>query len=348
MADVSPEAGVDLDLGPLAEWMASAVPGFAGPLRATKFDVGQSNPTYRLDSPSGAYVLRRKPSGVLLKSAHAVDREYRVQRALWGTEVPVPEMLALCTDEAVLGVMFYVMDFVPGRSFVDPSLPDETPAVRGGVVSEMARVMAAIHEVDLAAVGLEDYGAPGSYYARQLARWTKQYAASATETQPAMDRLMHWLETEMPPDDGQRTLVHGDFRIDNLLFEPRGTACRAVLDWELSTLGHPYVDLAAVIMQWQLPPGSEGRGLKGIDRAAAGLPSDEAFISEYCARRRIARPDGFGFYVAFACFRIAAILQGVKKRALDGNAANPEKAKKLGAYVPVFAELGWEARHAYG
>ncbi len=336
------------ELARVAVWMSGAVPGFAGPLVAQKFAVGQSNPTFRLDSPTGTYVLRRKPPGVLLKSAHAVDREFRVQRALWETDVPVPQVLALCDDADVLGVMFYVMAHVPGRNLVDPSMPDVPRTLRGAIVAEMARVMAAIHAVDLEDVGLSDYGAPGNYYARQLGRWTKQFEASATEAQPEMAVLMDWLAGHLPQDDGQRTLVHGDFRIDNMLFEEDGAACRAVLDWELSTVGHPFADLAAVIMQWQLPPGSEGRGLKGVDRAAAGLPSDMAFIDDYCARRGLARPEGFGFYVAFAAFRIAAILQGVKKRALDGNAANPEKALKLGSYVPVFAGLGLEARHAYG
>jgi aminoglycoside phosphotransferase (APT) family kinase protein len=337
-----------MDLKPLEGWMAVHVPGFRGPLAAHKFDVGQSNPTYRLESPSGVYVLRRKPDGVLLKSAHAVEREFRVQRALAGSAVPVPEMLALCEDPEVLGVSFYVMSHVAGRNIVDPAMPGEALSARAAIVDEMNRVLAAIHDVDLEARGLEDFGAPGNYYARQLGRWSRQYEASATEQQPVLERLIGWLDTALPSDDGQRTLVHGDFRIDNLLFAPEGPTCRAVLDWELSTVGHPFADLAGVIMQWQLPPGPEGRGLAGIDRAAAGLPSDEEFISAYFARRGIARPQSFGFYVAFAFFRMAAILQGVKKRALDGNAANPEKALKLGAFVPVFADLGWEARHAYG
>jgi len=336
------------ELARVARWMAEHVPGFEPPLRAEKFAVGQSNPTYRLTSPSGSYVLRRKPPGQLLKSAHAVDREYRVQRALRDTAVPVPRMYALCEDEAVLGVAFYVMDHVAGRNIVDPSMPDETPAMRGAVVAEMGRVLAAIHAVEPEAVGLGDFGPQGNYFARQLGRWAKQYEASATEAQPDMDRLGEWLQGALPEDDGQRTLVHGDYRIDNLLFAQDRAECVAVLDWELSTLGHPFADLAGVILQWQLPPGAEGRVLRGIDRAAAGLPSDEGFIAGYCAARGIAVPGDFGFYVAFCAFRMAAILQGVKKRALDGNAANPEKGLKLGAYVPEFARLGWDARHAYG
>lgn len=328
--------------------MAAHVRGFSGPVTARKFDVGQSNPTYLLRAGSGDYVLRRKPEGVLLKSAHAVDREFRVQRALAGSGVPVPRMLALCEDDSVIGSMFYVMDHVEGRSFVDPGMPGVSASDRSAILEEMARVLAAIHAVDLAAVGLEDYGPPGNYYERQLARWTKQYRATQTGEIAAMEALIDWLGAHMPPDDGQRTLVHGDYRIDNMLFAQDGPECLAVLDWELSTLGHPYADLAGVIMQWQLPPGTEGRGLAGLDRAALGLPSDEAFVARYCALRGIEGITGFGYYVAFAFFRMAAILQGVKKRALDGNAANPEKGLKLGEYVPRFAELGLEARTAHG
>ncbi|MDJ0823179.1 MAG: phosphotransferase family protein [Paracoccaceae bacterium] len=328
--------------------MAAHVDGFAGPLTATKFEVGQSNPTFRLDTPETSYVLRRKPPGVLLKSAHAVDREYRVQSALAGTDVPVPHMLALCSDDDVIGTMFYVMQHVEGRNFDDPSMPAEAPAARGAIMAEMNRVLAAIHDVDIDAVGLSDFGPPGSYYERQLARWTQQYRASQTDQIAPMERLIDWLGTHMPRDDGQRTLVHGDYRIDNMLFDQTGSDCLAVLDWELSTLGHPYADLAGVIMQWQLPPGSEGRGLAGVDRVAAGLPTDAAFVADYCARRGLDGIEGFGFYVAFAFFRMAAILQGVKKRALDGNASNPEKALRLGAFVPRFAELGLEARHTHG
>ncbi|WP_116598345.1 phosphotransferase family protein [Primorskyibacter marinus] len=327
----------------VAQWMATHIDGFRGPLTARKFDVGQSNPTYLLHAESGAYVLRRKPPGVLLKSAHAVDREFRVQHALSDSEVPVPRMLALCEDDSVLGAMFYVMEHVEGRSFLDPTLPDMSPTQRRAVIDEMNRVLAAIHSVDITAVGLADYGPEGSYYARQLRRWTKQYRASETGSLPDMDRLISWLETHLPPDDGQRTLVHGDYRIDNLLFAQDGADIRAVLDWELSTIGHPFADLAGVLMQWQLPPGPEGRGLAGVDRAALGLPTDAEFVAAYCQRRGIDRIDNLGFYVAFAFFRMAAILQGVKKRALDGNASNPDKALKLGGFVPRFAELGLEA-----
>ncbi|MBS0125242.1 phosphotransferase family protein [Thetidibacter halocola] len=333
-----------MDLNRLSDWMAEHVPGFSGPLSTVKFDVGQSNPTYRLDSPSGSWVLRRKPPGALLKSAHAVDREFRVQRALAGSPVPVPRMIALCEDNALIGSMFYVMEHVAGRTIADPSMPAETPEARTAIMNEMGRVLAAIHDVDVVAVGLSDYGPPGNYYERQFSRWVQQYRASETGEIAPMEALIDWLGAHMPAKDGMRCLVHGDYRIDNLLYQADGPRILAVLDWELSTLGHPFADLAGVIMQWQLPPGAEGRGLSGIDRAAAGLPSDEDFVTAYCARRGIDRPDRFGFYVAFAFFRMAAILQGVKKRALDGNAANPEKGLRLGTFVPRFAELGLEAR----
>ncbi|ETX30479.1 phosphotransferase family protein [Roseivivax isoporae] len=331
------------ELDRLSAWLRYAIPGFSGPLRATRFAAGQSNPTYRLNAASGAYVLRRKPPGKLLASAHAVDREYRVQRALHGSAVPVPRVLALCTDERVIGSMFYVMEHVSGRNVEAPTMPNSVPGERAEVMDEMARVLAAIHEIDVDALGLADFGAPGAYYARQLSRWTRQYRASETEPVADMDRLIALLGERLPDETGQRRLVHGDYRIDNLLFAGEGTECRAVLDWELSTLGHPMADLAAVIMQWRLPPGPDGRGLAGVDRADLGLPSDAEFIAMYCARRGIAMPDDFGFHLAFAFFRMGAILQGVKRRALDGNAANPDQGLRLGAYVPRFAELGLAA-----
>lgn len=332
-----------LDEAAVAAWMQTHVPGFRGPLTATKFATGQSNPTFRLTAASGTYVLRRKPPGQLLKSAHAVDREFRVQRALAGTDVPVSRMHALCEEESVIGSMFYVMDYVPGRSFVDPRLPDVGPEDRTAIFDDMNRVLAGIHSVDLAATGLSDYGPQGNYYQRQTDRWTKQYRASETEPIPDMDALIDWLQRNLPPDDGRVTLVHGDYRIDNLLFAPDHPRCVAVLDWELSTLGHPFADLAAVIMQWGLPPGDAGRGLAGVERGPLGIPEDAAFIDAYCARMGLPGIDRFGYYLAFCYFRMASILQGVKRRALDGNASNPEKALELGALVPTFAAGGLKA-----
>ncbi|SDF72723.1 phosphotransferase family protein [Sulfitobacter delicatus] len=332
-----------LDTDAVGAWLEENLPGFAGPLEVTKFQAGQSNPTFLLKTPGHNYVLRRKPPGVLLKSAHAVDREFRVQKALAGSEVPVAKMHLLCEDESVIGSMFYVMDHVPGRNFNDPTLPELEPEERGAVVDEMNRVLAALHDVDIDAVGLADYGPPGNYFERQVGRWSKQYRASETEPQPDMDRLMQRLADNVPAEDGQRTLVHGDYRIDNMIFDATGTQCRAVLDWELSTIGHPFADLAAVIMQWQMPVGAEGRGLAGVDRGAHGLPTDAEFIAAYCARRGLSRIDNFGYYLAFCFFRMAAIIQGVLKRALDGNASNPEYGLKLGQYVPIFARHGLEA-----
>ncbi len=331
------------DIDAVETWMAAHVPGFRGPILVEKFATGQSNPTFKLTAASGAYVLRRKPPGQLLKSAHAVDREFRVQSALAGTDVPVARMHALCEDESVIGSMFYVMDLVQGRSFVDPRLPDVSAPDRSAIFDDMNRVLAAIHSVDLSATGLNDYGPHGNYYQRQIDRWTKQYRATETEALPEMDALIQWLADNLPEDDGRVTLVHGDYRIDNLLFAPDRPTCVAVLDWELSTLGHPYADLAAVIMQWGLPPGDVGRGLAGVDRKQLGIPEDHAFVEAYCRRMGLPGIDRFGFYLAFTYFRMAAILQGVKRRALDGNASNPEKALELGAYVPAFAKGGLKA-----
>lgn len=333
--------GIDTDA--VAAWVGGRLAGFDGPITTHKFEVGQSNPTFRLDTNAGSYVLRRKPDGVLLKSAHAVEREFRVQAALNDTPVPVPRMHLLCEDVAVIGTPFYLMDYVVGRHFRDPRLDQVDPDGRRGIVDAMNRTLAAIHSVDLVAVGLDDYGPGGDYYARQIGRWTQQYRASETGTVPAMEELMHWLSRNRPDDDGRRTLVHGDFRIDNMLFSQNGTDCVAVLDWELSTLGHPLADLAAVIMQWRMPTGPDGRGLAGVDRRALGLPSDAEFVDAYCDRTGLAGIDRFEFYLAFCFFRMAAILQGVKKRGLEGNASNPQRAAVMGAYVPQFAAAGLEA-----
>lgn len=333
----------NLDLNAVDHYLAANLPGYQGPLTASKFQRGQSNPTFLLETPGRRYVLRRKPPGVLLKSAHAVDREFKVQSALAGSAVPVAGMHLLCMDDAVIGSAFYVMDHVAGRNFNDPSMPDQSPDQRRAVIGDMNRVLAALHMVDIDAVGLAEYGPPGNYYERQIGRWAKQYRAAETKPLAAMDRLIAALADHMPAEDGQRTLVHGDYRIDNMIFEVDGTKCLAVLDWELSTIGHPFADLASVIMQWQMPPGPEGRGLAGIERAPLGLPSDQAFIDQYCDNRGLAGIDNFGFYLAFCFFRMAGIIQGVYKRALDGNASNPERALKTGQYVPLFAEHGLKA-----
>ena len=332
-----------LDVEAVSKYLKPRLDGFDGPVEATKFESGQSNPTFLLKTPMNNYVLRRKPPGVLLKSAHAVDREFRVQKALAGTYVPVAKMHHLCEDDSVIGSSFYIMDYVNGRNFNEPTLGGLNNADSTLVMMEMNRVLAALHDVNIDEIGLADYGPSGHYLERQVGRWSKQYRASETKKLPAMDRLIDIIKEQMPVDDGQRTLVHGDYRIDNMIFERDGTRCLAVLDWELSTIGHPYADLASVIMQWQLPVGRKGRGLLGVDRADLGLPTDDAFIVQYCERRGLDEIDNFGYYVGFCFFRMAAIIQGVLKRALDGNASNPEQAKELGDYVPVFAEHGLKA-----
>lgn len=332
-----------LDTSTLTVWLSDRLPGFAGPIEAVKYKGGQSNPTYLLKTPGHRYVLRRKPLGNLLKSAHAVDREFRVQKALAATDVPVARMHLLCEDDAVIGSAFYIMDEVPGRNFDDPRLPGLTMPERQAIIDEMNRVLAAIHAVDIHAVGLAEYGPEGDYFRRQVDRWSTQYKASQTDELPDMTALMSWLDENMPADDGRRCLVHGDFRLDNMLFSHDNTTCAAVLDWELSTIGHPFADLAAVVMQWSMPVGPVGRGLKGVDRKAAGLWSDQHFIDAYCERRGLSGIEDFGFYLAFCHFRMAAILQGVKKRALEGNASDPEKGLRLGRYVPDFARQGLAA-----
>ena len=335
-----------LDLGKVEAYLRSNLPGFGGPITAKKFAIGQSNPTFHLSSPTGDYVLRRKPPGQLLKSAHAVDREYRVQAALAESEVPVAQMRLYCEDPSVIGSEFYIMSLIRGRNFQLPSLDDLPIATRMEVTMEMCRVLAALHTVDLGAAGLEDYGPAGNYLERQTGRWSKQYRATETDPIIAMDKLIDRLQSQMPEDDGQRTLVHGDFRIDNMIFDQSSPSCLALLDWELSTTGHPYADLASVLMQWRMPTGAAGRGLEGIDRKAHGLPTDAEFVARYAELRGVERIDNLGFFIAFCFFRMAAILQGVYRRALDGNASNPEMGLKLGAMIPVFAEKGLDAMEA--
>jgi len=334
-----------MDFKKVSDYLEAHIEGFSGPIEADKTPTGQSNPTYILTTPSGKYVLRAKPPGKLLKSAHAVDREFRVLKALHGQGLPVPLPYILCEDENIAGSMFYLMAFSEGENYGDPRLPELTPESRTVVYDAMNKGLVAVHSVDLAKAGLQDYGPSGSYFERQLGRWSKQYAASSTGDIAAMDQLIAWLAAHMPEDDGVVTLVHGDWRIDNLLFDSKTNKLTAILDWELSTLGHPLADLGAQLMQWAMPVGAEGRGLAGVDRAALGIPSDEAYVASYAARMGIEIPD-MRFYVAFSFFRMAAILQGVKKRALDGNASNPAKGLELGKYVGLFAEAGLQRAQA--
>ena len=327
------------DTGALDAWAAEHVEGYAGPSKAIKYPTGQSNPTYRIETPTKAYVLRRKPPGKLLKSAHMVEREFRVLRALETAGFPAPKALALCEDDSVAGSVFYLMAHVEGRIFWDPGLAESNPVERAGIYDEMNKGLAQLHLIDVAAAGLSDFGKPGNYFARQTQRWSEQYRLSETVTIPEMDRLIDWLAANMPPDDGRSSLVHGDFRIDNMIFSHDSPKLLAVLDWELSTIGHPFADLAYQCMQWRLPNAGDFRGLGGLDRAALGIPSDEDYVAAYCRRTGIDGVPHWPFLIAFSFFRIAAIAQGVYKRALDGNASNPERGLKMGAGVPLMAKL---------
>ncbi len=322
----------------LASYLATHIEGFAGPVSAEKFAGGQSNPTFLLTTPGKQYVLRRKPPGTLLKSAHAVDREYRVLEALKDTPVPVATPYCLCEDDTVIGSMFYVMSYEAGRIFWDSALPELQPEERGPLFEEMIRVLAAMHDVDVDAVGLGDYGRPGNYFERQLDRWTRQYRASETEHFDAVERLIEWLGENMPADDGNVSLIHGDYRLDNIIFHPQAPRALAVLDWELSTLGHPMADLAYFCMCLRLPPEGHIKGLAGLDRRQLGLPTEAEVISRYCELRGIQGIEHWTFYLAFSFFRLAAIAQGVLKRALDGNASS-EEAIKVGAMAPLLAQL---------
>ncbi len=323
----------------LAVYLEGHVPGFRGPLVATKFKGGQSNPTYLVEAASGRYVLRRKPPGMLLPSAHAVDREFRVLQALHGGPVPVAKPLHLCTDESVIGSMFYLMDFVPGRVHWDPSLPDMTPARRAAHYEAIIATLAALHSLDPAAIGLGDFGKPGNYFARQVHRWTEQYRASETQPIPAMEALIDRLPARCPADDGRVALVHGDFRIDNLMFAPEAPRVLAVVDWELSTLGHPLADLGYFCMALRLPRNPALPGLAGLDREALGLPSEAALLARYAELTGQPVPTDWDFVLAFSFFRLAALAQGVAKRARQGNASS-DQAAQAGQMTALLASLG--------
>ena len=327
-----------LDLNRIGTYLESHLEGFKGLYAAEKFSDGQSNPTFLLSASSGQYVLRRQPPGDLLKSAHAVDREYRVMTALQDTEVPVPRTFHLCTDRDVIGSLFFVMSYENGRVFWIPSLPEHNRQQRADIYDEMNRVLAALHDIDPENIGLGDYGFPGNYFARQVSRWSKQYRSSETETIEAMDRLIEWLPQNMPADDGKVSLIHGDYRMDNIMFHARNERAIALLDWELSTLGHPYADLAYQCMQWRFDHDGVLPGLGKLDRGALGIPTDEEYVARYCERRGLAGIPGWNFYLVFGLFRLAAILQGVLKRAVEGNASS-RKAFQYGAMAPGLASM---------
>ena len=327
-----------LDLAVLGPYLEAQITGFRGLKSAKKFSDGQSNPTFLLSTGSGQYVLRRQPPGELLKSAHAVDREYQVMTALRDSDVPVPRTFHLCEDREVIGSLFFVMEYVQGRLFWDPALPDLDKGQRARIYDEMNRVLAALHNTDVEAAGLSDFGYPGNYFQRQVNRWSKQYLASETDRIDAMHVLMDWLPASMPADDGQVSLIHGDYRIDNIIFHPRQEKALALLDWELSTLGHPYADLAYQCMQWRMQHDAAIAGLGGIDRSQLGIPVEEDYVERYCRRRGISHIDHWDSYLVFGFFRFAAILQGVMKRALEGDASS-KKAMDYGNLAPVLAEM---------
>ena len=329
---------MDLPLDRLIPWLSDNVPGFQGPVDVKKFSGGQSNPTFQLTTPEKSYVLRRKPMGPVLPSAHAVDREFEVLSALAGTSVPVPRVYTLCMDESVTGSIFYVMQMVEGRIFWDPRLKDQTNAERTAIYDAMNQTIAAIHTVDPGSVGLQDFGRSDNYLQRQVSRWSKQYQASITNESPAMDNIMNWLPDHIPSDD-RVSIVHGDYRLDNVMIHPAQPHAVAVLDWELSTIGNPLADLAYHMMAWRFAP-AMFRGLAGVDLDALGIPDEETYLTSYFERTGFDKPDDWEFYIILSMFRIAAILQGVAKRAEAGNAADA-RAKQVGAMAGPIAEQAW-------
>lgn len=332
-------AGLHIDIERLGAYLTAHVEGFAGPMTVEKFPGGQSNPTYLLKARSGDYVLRRQPPGALLKSAHAVDREFRVLSALAGTRVPVAHAYHLCEHPDVIGSLFYVMSYEAGRIFWDPALTETRIDERAQIYDALLDTMAALHDVDVDEVGLSDYGRPGNYFERQIDVWTRQYRAAQTDDLEAMEALMAWLPSHCPQEHGKRSLVHGDFRIDNFIFMPDAPRVRAVLDWELSTLGNPLADLAYFCMCLRLPPRGHIAGLDGLDRRSLGLPDEAAIVERYCALRGIPAIENWNFYLAFSFFRLAAIAEGVKRRALSGNASNAS-AGQVGSMTVVLASMG--------
>jgi aminoglycoside phosphotransferase (APT) family kinase protein len=330
------------DAAALQTYMREHIPGFSGGLQFEQFKGGQSNPTFKLSTPTQRFVLRTKPgpAAKLLASAHAIDREFRVMDALNKAGFPAPRQYVLCTDEAVIGRAFYLMECVDGRVLWDQSLPGMSAEERAAYYDEMNRVMAQLHTIDYAAIGLQDYGKPGNYFVRQIDRWTKQYRASETEKIDAMDKLIDWLPNNIPHGD-ETSIVHGDYRLDNMIFHPTEPRILAILDWELSTLGHPLADFSYHCMSWHIPPG-QFRGIGGLDHKALGIPSEAGYIAKYCERTgKTVRQEDFSFYLAYNMFRMAGILQGIMKRYVDGTASS-EQALKSGQAARPMAEMGWK------
>jgi aminoglycoside phosphotransferase (APT) family kinase protein len=330
--------GHEIDRDALERYLVDHLPGFRGPLEVRQFEGGQSNPTYYLHTLGGDYVLRKKPPGQLLPSAHAVEREYRVMTALSG-RVPVPPTRLMCDEASVIGTPFFIMGCVDGRVFRQPHLPRVTPADRATMYADMADVLARLHSVDVAAIGLSDYGKPGNYYSRQIGRWGQQYLAAKTDDIPSMARLMAWLPAHIPAGD-ETAIVHGDYRVENLIFHPTEPRIVAIVDWELSTLGHPLADLAYNCLTYHLP--SEALGLvEAIEDDRSGMPSESEYVAIYCERAGRASIPQWNFYLAFSMFRLASILQGVYARGLQGNAASAH-ALRRGAAARGIADRAWE------
>ena len=333
------------DEASLATYLEDNVEGFEGPLTVRQFEGGQSNPTFQLITPNRTYVMRKQPPGELLPSAHQVDREYRVMNALWDTEVPVPKMYCLCEDTEVIGTKFYVMEMVEGRLFTETNLPNHSPEERRAIYLDLARVMAKLHNVDPEAVGLGEFGRPGNYYERQIGRWTKQYIASKTEDIEAMDNLIEWLPNNIPPQ-GKTVIVHGDYRLGNVLIHPTEPKIVAVLDWELSTLGDALADLGYLCQEYH-GESYEDEGLVNVDFETSGIPTEEEFVAEYCKHAGRESIENWTFYLVYNMFRSAGIIQGVYKRGLDGNASS-EKALEYKDHCRNRSEKGWALLQASG
>ena len=327
-----------LDIEKLSDYLTQQLDEFTGIKKSKKFNTGQSNPTYLLETAEKKYVLRKKPPGELLPSAHAVDREYRIIKALEETKVPVPRTVFLCNDESIIGTIFYVMEFVDGRIFWDPTLPEIDENKRMKVYEETVRIMAELHKIDVEKAGLLDFGKPGNYFERQVGRWIKQYRAAETESYPEVETLIAWLEKTMPDDDGLISIVHGDYRLYNMIFDHEEESMLALLDWELSTIGHPYADLAYQCMNWYIPQIGITPGLAGINLQKLGIPSEVDYVSNYCSKMGINSIPNWSFYLAFGFFRLAGIAQGVYKRSIQGN-ASADNAKELGAAVPILGKI---------
>lgn len=341
---VEPEGADKLDEGKLAEWMQANVEGFEGPLHLTKFKGGQSNPTYKIEAKSGNYVLRRKPFGPLLPSAHAVDREYKVQNALNKAGFPAAKQFGLCTDDGVVGSWFYVMDMVDGRTIWDGSMPKDAPEYRRATYMAMIDTLAALHAVDVEAAGLSDFGKPGNYFGRQVDRWTKQYKLSETELMPEMEQLIEWLPATLP-EQTRTGVVHGDYRIDNMIWSKDEPRVLAVLDWELSTLGDPLGDFSYVAMAWVTDNGGRS-GVQDLDRKALGIPELEEVVERYCEKSGMASVPDMNWYFAYNFFRLAGIMQGIKKRVIDGTASSAHAKAMSDRVQPLVDRAAEFARKA--